>query len=105
MERPFAKKAACNQSSHTTSCGPKLIVVPSGNLQTFSHGQCDQLLSLESVHSKGLLNIDMASPFQARLCNIEMALGWCSDMNNVRLCILQEFGDLLIQTLDREPIG
>ena len=73
VDGTFTEKTSAHQSSHAASCWPKLVVVPGGYFQTFSLGQSDQTFSLGCIYRKGLLYIDMATPFQARSCDIVVA--------------------------------
>src|SRR5882724_1536103 len=69
----------------------ELIIMPCRKFEPFLVRQGNQCSRLSLVNCKRLLHIDVASPFQAQLRNLKMALRGRRDVNNVGPSFAQEF--------------
>ena len=68
-------------------------------------GKCNKYLGLLRVECDWLLHIDVASPFQAKPSNIEMAFRRRGDVNHVWFGIIQQFRQVSKMFLDLKPLG
>src|SRR5438046_2852046 len=103
MDRGAAQETALDESPHTTSDMAELVIMSRGYLEASLVRQGDQSSSLSLVECKRFLHINVASPFQTSLGNIEMAFGGCCDVNDVRSGFTQKCGQVAEIPLDREP--
>src|SRR5690348_3195252 len=99
-----AQKAALDKTSHTSRCVPELIVMAYGDLQPPLFRDRDQCSGFPLVDCERLLDVDVASPFQAKLGNFEMAFRRRSDVNDIWPGLTKKFCQVAKVPPDREPL-
>src|SRR5207245_10456840 len=104
MSRPSAQVPALDKSSHASRHMAELIIMPYRQLEPRLIGECNKYLGLLRVECDWLLHIDVASPFQAKPSNIEMAFRRRGDVNHVWPSVTQKFSQVGEIPFDREPL-
>src|SRR6266571_1688490 len=90
--------------SRTSRDVAELIVMSCGQLESLLIGECNKYLGFFCVEREWFLHIDVASPFQAKPRNIEMAFRRRRDVNNVWPGVTQKFSQVAVIPFDRESL-
>src|SRR2546427_724657 len=99
-----AQVATLDERSHASRHVTELVVMSYGQLESLLIGECHKYLGLFCVECEWFLHIDVASLFQAKPRNIEMAFRRCRDVNNVWAGVTQKFSQVAVIPFDREPL-
>src|SRR5207245_9436184 len=99
-----AQVATLDERSHAYRHVTELVVMSYGQLESLVIGECNKYLGFFCVECEWFLHIDVASPFQTKPRNIEMAFRRCRDVNNVWAGVTQKFSQVAVIPFDREPL-
>src|SRR6266571_2546895 len=102
--RSPAQVAALDERSHASRRMAELIVMSCRQLEFLLIGECNKSFGLFCVECDWLLHVDVASAFQAKSGNIEVAFRRRRDVNNVWPGITQEFRQVAEIPFDRKPL-
>src|SRR6267378_6938587 len=102
--RAGTQKAGLDQRSHASRSVPELIVVPDGDLQRALVPERQQAAGLLFVDRERLLDIDVASPLEAELRDVEMSIGRRRDVNDIGSSFGEELCQVAKMALDGEPL-
>ena len=103
VHRVPAQVSARDETPHASRHVAELIIMSRSQLEPLVVGERDESPRLLLTECDWLLHIDVASSFQAKARNSEMALGRRRDVNNVRPGVTQKFSQSTIMPFNGEP--
>src|SRR5215469_5048285 len=104
MNRRATKVSFLDEGPHTARCRPKLVVMTGSYLQTPVGRKGNQRAGVNLGERERLFHIDVASSFQAELCNLQVVGRRGGDVDDIRLGFAQQFPQVAEALLDVKPL-
>src|SRR2546427_1122263 len=104
VHREPPQVSAFDEAAHASRHMAELFIMACRELQSLFIGECDKPLGLALVERDWLLNVDVATLFQAGPSKSEMVLRRRCDVNDVGGGITEKFAQVAEIEFDWEPV-